>query len=245
MIKHNITSAVLIMASIGILALPANAKEKRVVKARAICFERTAETPDIFISGPKEPYKILMPVEGFSMTFKCALDQGKAIFYKEDGVKPDGTPRRKIVAQTKVNGSMSKVLFYFVPNKEGTKRLYQVIAMEDGLKRFPLGHTRLLNLSDSEVVFQKKIVGLVDGARGGVLDRKESVARAAGLGLFEGGGEGRAADELYLRGLGREVLPGGDVAVGPLYALKGHAVCALDRLLGPVAFEQRFLLRFE
>ncbi|MEJ6573183.1 MAG: hypothetical protein QNL01_13000 [Akkermansiaceae bacterium] len=154
MIKHNITSAVLIMASIGILALPANAQEKRVVKARAICFERTAETPDIFISGPKEPYKILMPVEGFSMTFKCALDQGKAIFYKEDGVKPDGTPRRKIVAQTKVNGSMSKVLFYFVPNKEGAKRLYQVIAMEDGLKRFPLGHTRLLNLSDSEVVFQ-------------------------------------------------------------------------------------------
>ena len=91
----------------------------------------------------------------------------------------------------------------------------------------------------------QQFVGLVDGAGGGVLDWQEGVARAAGLGLLEGRGEGRAADELDLRGLGREVLSGRDVAVGSLDALKRHAVRTLDRLLGPIAFEQRFLLRFE
>lgn len=154
MIKRVITSAILVLAFVSILSVSAQAQEKRVIKARTICFERNADTPDIFIAGPKDPHKILLPVEGFSMEFKCALNQGKAIFYKEDGTKADGSPKLKVVAQTKVKGTMRKVLFYFVPSKKGDKHLYRVIAMDDGLKQFPLGHSRLLNLSETEVAFQ-------------------------------------------------------------------------------------------
>ena len=61
--------------------------------------------------------------------------------------------REKSSRESAVSDTMRKVLFYFMPAKQGGDVRYRVIAMEDGFSRFPLGHTRLLNLSPGNARF--------------------------------------------------------------------------------------------
>ena len=130
------------------------AQDERLIQARTLCFERASETPDIFINGSADPYKILTPVESFSHRFSCKLVKNIAVFYKFDGVDDHGDPKRVVVAKTRVSPSLKEVLFYFAPTKPGGKMLYSILVMPDSLDDFPLGSTRLLNLSAGDVAFK-------------------------------------------------------------------------------------------
>jgi hypothetical protein len=130
------------------------AQDERLIQARTLCFERAGETPDIFINGSAEPYKILTPVESFSNRFTCKLVNNMAVFYKVEGVDDHGDPKRVVVAKTKVSPSLKEVLFYFAPTKSEGDILYHILVMPDSVDDFPLGSTRLLNLSAGDVAFK-------------------------------------------------------------------------------------------
>jgi len=147
--------------ALGFQLLPSDVAAQddlRTIMARTLFFKRSGDITDIYIQAPENALKIPMPVEGFSAPFKCALVKGSAVFYREDGQNPDGTPKKIVLARTKVPSSFKKVLFYFIPSTAAEKKkqgglLYRVIALGDGLKQFPMGHTRLLNLSRTPAAF--------------------------------------------------------------------------------------------
>ncbi|MGB0775078.1 MAG: hypothetical protein ACPGUY_04485 [Akkermansiaceae bacterium] len=139
--------------------LPAIAQQDtRMIKARTLCYQRVANgaanAKDIFIESREDKKKIILPIENFSGQFACKLLNNEAIFFHEDGVDVKGKPKRKIVARSKVPASVKKAVFYFTPAKGKNKLLYNVRVMDDGLRKFPMGNTRLLNLHTEEVGFK-------------------------------------------------------------------------------------------
>jgi len=157
-IRNILISSVFMAFGFQLLVSNVAAQEARIIEARTLFFQRSGDASDIYIQAPKNAYKISMPVESFSETFKCVLPNGSAVFYKEEGQNPDGTPKKVVLARTQVPSSFKKVLFYFIPitateKKKQGNLLYRVIALDDGLKKFPMGHTRLLNLSSTPAAF--------------------------------------------------------------------------------------------
>lgn len=137
---------------IMLLGLESSAKvEKRIVEARTLCLRIANEKPDIFIGGVEKPHQILLPVQTFSGKFECVLEDGVAIFYKEDGILPNGEPKKTVVAKTKVKASMKEILFFFDVAKKSDEVMYKVIALDDSLQKFPLGQMRVLNLLTSNL----------------------------------------------------------------------------------------------
>lgn len=134
--------------------LPVAAQTERLVKARTLCFERVADSPDIHVLGEKDAYQILMPVEAFSNSFPCTLLDGEAVFYKKEGLDAGGEPKKVVVARARVADELKEVLFYFVPSGKKNGLLYDVRVLNDDLKSFPLGSSRVLNMSGTEVAFQ-------------------------------------------------------------------------------------------
>lgn len=140
--------------------------EKRTIEARTLCLRRAADKPDVFINGLEGPYKILLPVQTFSHTFECVLEDGVARFFKEEGTLPNGKPKRIVVAQTKVKSDIKKALFFFdvsTPTGKGKgkgtgkakrNKLYNVIALDDGEQKFPLGQARVLNLFNADIIIR-------------------------------------------------------------------------------------------
>jgi len=137
-----------------LLVVPTHAQDLRQVTARTLCFSRVADDADIFISAPEKPHQIMLPVHGFSPEFKCQLIKNVAIFYKIEGVDDQGKPKKVIMARGKAPTGARKVLCYFVPAAKGSKTPYEVKILNDGLRDFPMGHTRVLNLFGGEVAFQ-------------------------------------------------------------------------------------------
>jgi len=120
--------------------------EKRKIKARTLCLNRASVTPDIYTPAAEGSYKILLPVQSYSNTFDCVIEDGVANFYKEEGVGADGKPKRIIVAKTAVKGSIRKALFFFNAIKPKGNILYKVRVLDDSKQSFPLGNTRVINL---------------------------------------------------------------------------------------------------
>lgn len=125
--------------------------EKRIINARTLCLNKAKSNPDIFIDGTERQYKILLPVQMFSGGFECVLEDDVAIFYKEEGMLPNGVPKRVIVAQTKVKSNVSKVLFFFDASSKKGDKLYRVIAIDDSFRTFSLGQARILNLFKTDL----------------------------------------------------------------------------------------------
>mgnify|MGYP000114927782 CR=1 FL=1 len=128
---------------------------RKVIEARTLCYARSADVTQIYIQGAKkkEVVEIFLPKESISRRFKCVVQNDKAVFYKNGKAGEDGKPEIIPLAVARVPANQTKVLFYFIPNKAGSKLPYSVKTFADDYETFPLGYTRVINLTPTPTRF--------------------------------------------------------------------------------------------
>lgn len=139
------------LALFCILALPCLSQETKKVSLRTLCFKRVGQTKEIFLLGGTEEKPVITALPLYISTYSNAQKvtiSGKVMKFATRSMGPDGEPVYDVIAQGRTTTGDRQVAI-FVPSGK-TPDIYQVLILDEGEKAFPLGSTRVVNISPKE-----------------------------------------------------------------------------------------------
>ena len=142
-----------LLSLIFLFCSPLSAKEARSITIRTLCLEHVDGLKTLYFkSSEKTGEVIAIPIweRGLSDDIRLNVSGDELLFYapvqEGDGKKEDPVARGKA-------SSEARQLLFFVPEKRSGLS-YRVISYNDDTRTFPMGSTRLLNVSHSTAHFK-------------------------------------------------------------------------------------------
>jgi hypothetical protein len=125
--------------------IPAIAQEARTVNFRVLCYQHVNDVKFVsMLAASGAAVQVPLPTSGFGEDTKGAFTDGMVRFVAENSNPP------KVVAEGKL-AKGDRQVFLFLPSVDANKMPYHVFALDDDEKNFPMGSTRVLNLSALKV----------------------------------------------------------------------------------------------
>lgn len=147
---------ILLIFTIGLLLTPGlHAQQKQKVVVRSLCFRHVDNLKEVFYVNPgKDGELVTVPLWRNEPSDDIALKvEGQVVRFviPEEGKQgEDGKPSYKVVAAGKL-ASFDRQLLYFLPGKPGGTA-YTLRCFNDDPKIFPMGSSRVVNLTKSNAV---------------------------------------------------------------------------------------------
>jgi len=124
--------------------------DARPVKFRVLCYEQVRDIVKGFVmSGGGDKQEVTFYTGGFGPQVSGSFTDGKVRFYEEKP-GPEGTVVRSVVGEGKLADSPEQ-LFFLLPENKPNLPTYRVLAFDDQEKSFPMGATRVINMTPFHV----------------------------------------------------------------------------------------------